>query len=68
MSSEFSQARFQLYYWPLPFRGCFVSYLFAYRDVPLLEAAEFEASLERGFWAQTLSVLPILAFLHCAAT
>jgi glutathione S-transferase len=42
MSSEFSQARFQLYYWPLPFRGCFVSYLFAYRDVPLLEVAEFE--------------------------
>jgi glutathione S-transferase len=37
-----SQPRFQLYYWPIPFRGCFVSYLFAYRDVPLLEEAGFE--------------------------
>jgi len=37
-----SQPKFQLYYWPLPFRGCFVSYLFAYRDVPLLVEASFE--------------------------
>ena len=43
MSSNTSQPRFQLYYWPIPFRGCFVSYLFAYRDVPLLEEANFEA-------------------------
>ncbi len=35
--------RFRLYYWPLPFRGCFVSYLFAWRDVPLLEESSFEA-------------------------
>ena len=34
--------RFELYYWPLPFRGCFVSYLFAYRDVPLLEISDFD--------------------------
>lgn len=32
-----STPRFQLFYWPLAFRGCFVSYLFAYRDEPLLE-------------------------------
>ena len=37
-----SQPKFQLYYWPVPFRGCFISYLFAYRDVPLLEASSFE--------------------------
>lgn len=42
MSSTSSQPRFKLYYWPLPFRGCFVSYLFAYRDVPLLEETDFE--------------------------
>ena len=42
MSSDVSQPRFQLYYWPLPFRGCFVSYLFAYRDVSLLDEADFE--------------------------
>jgi len=30
--------RFTLYYWPIPFRGCFVSYLFAYRDHPLAMA------------------------------
>ncbi|MEJ2161360.1 MAG: glutathione S-transferase family protein [Chromatiales bacterium] len=66
MSSEFSQARFQLYYWPLPFRGCFVSYLFAYRDVPLLEAAEFEASLERGFFgADPVSFADIGVFALC---
>ena len=42
MSSTSSEPRFQLYYWPIPFRGCFVSYLFAYRGVPLLEASGFE--------------------------
>ena len=42
MSSETTQPRFQLYYWPIPFRGCFISYLFAYRDVPLLDEASFE--------------------------
>ena len=42
MPSQMSEPRFQLYYWPLPFRGCFVSYLFAYRDVPLLEEADFD--------------------------
>lgn len=41
MSSTISQPRFQLYYWPVPFRGCFVSYLFAYRDIPLLEEVSF---------------------------
>ncbi|MEL7449477.1 MAG: glutathione S-transferase family protein [Pseudomonadota bacterium] len=35
--------RFQLYYWPIPFRGCFVSYLFAYQDVPLRIEASFDA-------------------------
>ena len=42
MTSKVSQPRFQLHYWPIPFRGCFVSYLFAYRDVPLLEESDFE--------------------------
>lgn len=37
-----SQVNFKLYYWALPFRGCFVSYLFAYQDVPL----EIETSFE----------------------
>ena len=40
------KARFQLYYWPLPFRGCFVSYLFAYRGAPLLEGASYEEIIE----------------------
>ena len=44
MPSNTSKPRFQLYYWPIPFRGCFVSYLFAYRDVPLLEETSFEAN------------------------
>ena len=42
MPSKSSEPRFQLYYWPIPFRGCFVSYLFAYRDVPLLEGSSFD--------------------------
>jgi glutathione S-transferase len=37
-----SSPRYRLYYWPIPFRGCFVSYLFAYRDAPLEEASSFE--------------------------
>lgn len=37
MSAQTTNARFQLYYWPIPFRGCFISYLFAYRNIPLLE-------------------------------
>jgi glutathione S-transferase len=44
MSSQAPEARFRLYYWPIPFRGCFVSYLFAYRDVPLLEETGFETN------------------------
>ena len=44
MPANTSKPRFQLYYWPIPFRGCFVSYLFAYRDVPLLEETSFEAN------------------------
>ena len=28
-------ARYKLYYWPLPFRGSFITYLFAYRGVAL---------------------------------
>ncbi len=46
MPTEAQQARFRLQYWPLPFRGCFVSYLFAYRGVPLLEVSDFEENLE----------------------
>ena len=37
-----SQPTFKLYYWPIPFRGCFISYLFAYRDLPLLVEESFE--------------------------
>ena len=42
MKSTTTEARFKLFYWPIPFRGCFVSYLFAYRNVPLLEEPDFE--------------------------
>ena len=42
MPSNKAAPSFKLDYWPLPFRGCFVSYLFAYRDVPLLEETSFE--------------------------
>ena len=37
-----SEPRYKLYYWPLPFRGCFITYMFAYRDVPLLLETGFE--------------------------
>ena len=43
MQVKQTEARFRLYYWPIPFRGCFVSYLFAYRDVALSEESDFEA-------------------------
>jgi glutathione S-transferase len=41
-----TQPRFKLYYWPIPFRGCFVSYLFAYRDIPLPEETSFELNAD----------------------
>ncbi|MDD1780752.1 glutathione S-transferase family protein [Enterovibrio sp. ZSDZ35] len=31
-----SQPKFKLYYWPLPFRGSFISYQFAYKSEPLM--------------------------------
>ena len=34
--------RFKLYYWPLPFRGCFASYLMAYHQVPFIEETSFD--------------------------
>ena len=43
MPIESAKPRFQLDYWPIPFRGCFVSYLFAYRDEPLRNDATFES-------------------------
>jgi glutathione S-transferase len=42
MPSESSKPRFRLYYWPIPFRGCFISYLFAWRDAQLEVVAGFE--------------------------
>ena len=47
MSAEKPGAKYELMYWPLPFRGCFVSYLFAYRDVPLIEISDFEEISDR---------------------
>ena len=37
-----STPRFKLFYWALPFRGCFVSYQFAYWGVPLAEETDTE--------------------------
>ena len=37
-----AETRFELVYWPLPFRGCFVSYLFAWCDVPLKVVDDYE--------------------------
>lgn len=42
MPSDDSTPQFQLDYWPLPFRGCFISYLFAYRGVALREERRLE--------------------------
>ena len=42
MTSDAQAPRFELVYWPLPFRGCFISYLFAYQDVALAENSDFE--------------------------
>jgi glutathione S-transferase len=40
MTAPTPQPAFQLFYWPCSFRGCFISYLFAYRGVPLLETSD----------------------------
>lgn len=36
-----NKAQYQLYYLPIPFRGCFISYQFAYADEPLLMSNDF---------------------------
>jgi glutathione S-transferase len=46
MTAPQPQPEFQLVYWPCSFRGCFISYLFAYRGVPLLEESDL-ATIER---------------------
>ncbi|MGO1233993.1 MAG: hypothetical protein ACTMHG_09755 [Marinobacter sp.] len=40
-----STPRFRMFYWPSAFRGCFISYLFAYQEVTLREDLKTEASL-----------------------
>ncbi len=42
MPSTPAKTRYELTYWPIPFRGCFVSYLFAYRNEPLDERDDYE--------------------------
>ena len=42
MAAATPAPRFQLDYWPIPFRGCFVSYLFAYQGVPLRIEEDFD--------------------------
>lgn len=37
-----SAPRFELIYWPIPFRGCFVSYVLAYRGVPFVQNSDAE--------------------------
>ena len=60
-----AETRFELVYWPLPFRGCFVSYLFAWCDVPLKVVDDSEViealnvglgiMLQSGEWAAIVS-------------
>lgn len=39
-------ATYEFTYWPLAFRGCFISYLFAYVDVPLVIKDEMQDILD----------------------
>ena len=52
--------KYELYYWPLPFRGCFVSYLFAYRDVPLLEVSGYDDIIERMSQHPSAQAVPFM--------
>ncbi|MEM9401903.1 MAG: glutathione S-transferase family protein [Pseudomonadota bacterium] len=45
MSANPEETRFQLDYWPIPFRGSFISFLFAYREVPLLECSGLDENV-----------------------
>ena len=51
------EPKYQISYWPIPFRGCFVSYLFAYRDVPLDEVSDLD--LNKQLLSQAPSDQPI---------
>ena len=67
------ESRFQLYYWPIPFRGCFVSYLFAYQDVLLIKVeniAEIEDMMSRETDEQLIPFMgpPVLRDLETGRT
>jgi glutathione S-transferase len=73
MASAIPGARFKLYYWPIPFRGCFVSYLFAYRDVPLItadSAEEIEQMMHQVVGKQVIPFMgpPVLRDLESGRT
>lgn len=73
MASVIPGPRFKLYYWPIPFRGCFVSYLFAYRDVPLLEAdnvGDIQQMMSREVGEQVIPFMgpPVLCDLESGRT
>jgi glutathione S-transferase len=34
--------RFKLYYWPISFRGCFISYILSYFESPFVEISNFD--------------------------
>jgi len=55
-----SQPRFKLFYWPIPFRGCFISYLFAYRAVPLLEEPGFEENAKLRSRSPSEQAIPFM--------
>jgi len=41
-----TEPKFTLRYWPLPFRGCFISYLFAWRGAPLAMESGMDENIE----------------------
>ncbi|MEM7707077.1 MAG: glutathione S-transferase family protein [Pseudomonadota bacterium] len=60
MSDPTADPRYELVYWPIPFRGCFVSYLFAYRNEPLAEADVYEEISAHQHLAPNEQAIPFI--------
>lgn len=57
-----TEAKYELRYWPIPFRGCFISYLFAYRDVALLEVGDFEQNRQMLNLPPSEQTVPVMGW------
>lgn len=63
-----SDAKYTLYYWPMAFRGCFISYQFAYKNEPLTLAGTWESIAAMNAEQPEEQNIPVPALRFCLNT